>query len=148
MSGVRDVLPASHMPHLKKTPDKLPCPGRPQVQVYDQTPALNFTTTGSKTTKSPGKYRYGGSTIFTCNGHAADRPAGRAVSLRWRSRFVNLKLTWLTLSSLSLNSLTCGSTPNAHAHAGTTQDDATTCVDVCCRCARNSHWSALYPDQR
>jgi hypothetical protein len=61
---------------------------------------------------------------------------------------LNLKLMWLTLSSLSLNSLTCGSTSNTHAHAGTTQDDATTCVDVCSRCARNSHWSALYPDQR
>src|SRR5258705_11697924 len=108
--------------------------------------ALNFTTTSSKTTKSSGKYKFGG---ITCNSHAADRPAGNAqCPCGGDADSLKLKLMWLTLSSLSLNSLTCGSTSNAHAHAGTTQDDATTCVDVCCRCARNSHWSALYPDQR
>src|SRR5260370_33148735 len=60
---------------------------------------------------------------------------------------LNLKLMWLTSSSLSLNSLTCGRT-YAHAHAGTTQDDAATCVDCCCRCARKSHWKALSTDRR
>ena len=148
MSGVRDVLPASHMPHLKKTPDKLPCPADPSVQVYDQTPRSTLLLPVAKQPKA--RVNTDSEVVpFTCNGHAADRPAGNArCPCGGDADSLNLKLMWLTLSSLSLNSLTCGSTSNAHAHAGTTQDDATTCVDCCCRCARKSHWKARYPDRR
>ena len=38
------------------------------------------------------------------------------------------------------------STYNAQATA--TQNDGTTCVDICGGCARNSQWSARYPDVR
>jgi hypothetical protein len=137
------VLPASHIPYLKKTPDKLPCPGRPQVQEYDQTPRLRLLLPVAKKPKeSPEKYRFPKVVPILAlrsrcrpSSREADPCGGDADSL-------NLKLMWLTLSSLSLTSLTCGSTSDAHAHAGTTQDNATTCVDVCCRCARNSHWKA------
>ena len=105
MSGVRDVLPASHMPPLKMTPDELPCPADPSVQVYDQAPRLALLLPVAKQPKETPD-RFPGSTHFTGNGHAADRPAENArCPCGGDADSLKLKLIWLTLSSLSLNSL-------------------------------------------